>query len=98
MESEDQDKFAEILACDVHIVDVVDSSVYLLFSMGNVYIKSCSRATIVLGAVGGNLTVEGCEHCTIIAALHCLQVMYVTEIFFTYNCQVLAERYDSIYL
>eukprot|EP01127_Copromyxa_protea_P019037 TRINITY_DN6096_c0_g1_i2.p1 TRINITY_DN6096_c0_g1~~TRINITY_DN6096_c0_g1_i2.p1 ORF type:complete len:829 (-),score=150.61 TRINITY_DN6096_c0_g1_i2:430-2892(-) len=75
MEEEILESYAEILVSDVQIFDVVDSSVYLLFPMGNVYIRACKRATIVLGAVSGIVTVSGCERCNIIAAVHGLQIL-----------------------
>lgn len=82
MESEEQGEPSEVLVSDTHIVEATDSSVYLLFSVGNVYVKKCERATIVLGAVAGTLTIEKCENCTIVAAAHCMQIVYVRSLEF----------------
>lgn len=80
LESDTQGECSEILVSDTHIVDANESSIYLLFPTGNVYIKASNRSTIVLGAVAGNLTLEGCENCTIVAATHCMQIMYVHDL------------------
>jgi hypothetical protein len=41
--------FAEVQVQDVYILESESSFIYLLYQIGNVFIKSCSGTTILLG-------------------------------------------------
>ena len=44
-----QPSYAEVHVQDVYIIDSENSYIYLLYQIGNIFIKKCSSTTIVLG-------------------------------------------------
>jgi hypothetical protein len=55
------------------------ATVYLLSPFHNVLVSGCTSVTVVVGAVGGRLTVRKCHKCTIVAACGGITLSSVDE-------------------